>query len=68
MSLKRNYTVTVTHINGKTTVHQQEAECMKIVDGAIVLMDWNEAGCTYIETAFFRSREGETINVMSVNV
>lgn len=68
MSLKRKYTVTITHVNGNKTATEQEAECMKTVDGAVVLMDWNEAGCTYTETAFFRPREGETINVVSVNV
>lgn len=68
MSLKRKYTITIGHQNGKQTIHQQEAECMKTLDDAIVLMDWDEEGCTYKEVGFYRFKADEPVSVNSVNV
>lgn len=68
MSLKRKYTITFGHPNGTTTVHEQEAECMKTLDCAIVLMNWDEAGCTYKEVGFYRFESEDTVAVNSVNV
>lgn len=68
MSLKRKYTITLSHPATGDKVHTVEAESMKTIDGNVVLMDYNEEGCTFDEVAFFSAPAGGTINVTSVNV
>lgn len=68
MSLKRKYTITFGHPNGNQTVHEQEAECMKTLDCAVILMDWDDAGCKYKEVGFYRYEAGSPITISSVDV
>lgn len=68
MSLKRKYTVTFTNPEGIQVNHHQEAECMKNIDCSVILMDWDEAGCSYKEVAFFRFDREDQVVITSVSV
>lgn len=68
MSLKRKYTIVFTTPEGVQVTHQQEAECMKNIDCAVILMDWDEDGCSYKEVGFFRFDREDRVSITSVSV
>lgn len=63
--MKRKYTITITNAGGKETVHEMEAESMKTLDCAVVLMDWDEKGCRYNEVGFIRYEADDKVAVTS---
>lgn len=65
MSLKRKYTVTISHPQKADTQQQVDAESMKTIDVNVILMDFNEESCTFEEVAFFTAPSGGNLNVVS---
>lgn len=66
--MKRSYTVVITAPSGAKTEKMMLAEEMKSLDCAIILLDWNEEGCSYVEVGYFRFNPEDKVEVTSVPV
>lgn len=70
----RRYEITLTEPGheiwdaDKVTKHSVEAECMKTLDKAVVLMNWHEESQTFREVASFSYGDGVSIAVTSTNI